>query len=1288
MAELYKNMCNLQEISKTIRFKLIPYGATENNLDEMLKNDKARAENYEIVKKLIDREMRKAIEESLAKSDINWIPLYKHLQIEQRDKSWDKNYEKLRKEYVKALSKEVKKSAKLKKLQGKDFVPYLLETDLNEKEKEAVKSFNKFTLYFDGFRQTRENIFSEEAISTSLYYRILDENFLIFIRNIDTINIINKMDSDIILRVENRLKEDGYLNEEEKILDDIFSINSYNNFILQAGIDFYNLVIGGYINGNEKIKGLQEEINIYNQKNRSDKLPRLNPLKKQILSEKIKKPIFDPIKNDKELLDKINCLIQTIDENGIFGVHGSVMRLCQSLNHAQKNKIYISNTGLSRLSSFEFKYYAEITSKLKKQMETDVISKKKSGKLSQKERNEINSLLGIQEEDKKAPKPQNLNMGELDKLLLDENISILSIYTELLSNLIEDAYKKYEKIKAIKNSFNVKNIKNEENIKALKEFMDAVNEVLKVLKFIDPKNQIDVDEEFYGEYFRIVEMLYENTVLLNQVRNYVTKVDYKNEKIKVNFDIPELGKGWPKSKEQTNKTLIFRDNGLYYLGIIRPGKKIDFDNIICTSEKDYLEKMEYHQFVKAYMNLPNYIFRKEVKAHFEKESKPFIINPSENSSYIKPFTITKEFYDIYNIPVNGHKKFKKDYLRNNPSDIEGWRKALNTVINGCKDFISAFETTQVYDFSSLKETDDYNDISEFYHDIEKLAYKVSFVKISKSKIIDFVDDGSLLLFQIYNKDFSKNKRGRDNLHTMYWKALFSKENLKQNTLRLAGNAEVFFRAKSIDAPVIHKKGERIVNKTYEENGVIKSIPNEVILEINNWLQTGETTELSNQAKEFYKKAEFRELEYDIIKNKRFTMDQFQFHVPIKFNAECDEENINKLIQERIKDSKDLNIIGIDRGERNLIYISVIDKDGNIIEQKSLNQINGVDYHQKLDAKEKERMGARRSWETIKAIKNVKEGYVAAAVHEIVTLAEKYNALIVMENLNVGFKRGRYGIEKQVYQKIETMLANKLSFMVNKEADINQLGGVLKAYQLAEPIDLVENVGNINGIMLYVPAGYTSKIDPITGFVNVFNFRRNKNLEDKRDFISKMNSIKYDKNKDMFVFDFNYDNFHVLQKLSKKNWQVYTNGDRVRNYKDKTGYWESEEINLTEKLKDALGNNIHIEDEKDYKKEILKSDNLVKEFYNVFKLAVQMRNSKPEGDASPRECDYIISPIVSNGKFYDSRFCTNNQPQDADANGAYNIARKGLFLVKRFYKSTDNYMNTVIKNSEWFEFVQQ
>ena len=94
-------------------------------------------------------------------------------------------------------------------------------------------------------------------------------------------------------------------------------------------------------------------------------------------------------------------------------------------------------------------------------------------------------------------------------------------------------------------------------------------------------------------------------------------------------------------------------------------------------------------------------------------------------------------------------------------------------------------------------------------------------------------------------------------------------------------------------------------------------------------------------------------------------------------------------------------------------------------------------------------------------------------------------------------------------------------------------------------------------------------------------------------------------------------------------------------------------------------------------------------YN-FKLILQMRNS----NAKTGE-DYIISPVMTaDGTNFDSREefkkAENAKlPLDADANGAYNIARKGLWLIEQI-KQTDNTTKPklAMSNKEWLQFAQE
>ena len=436
--------------------------------------------------------------------------------------------------------------------------------------------------------------------------------------------------------------------------------------------------------------------------------------------------------------------------------------------------------------------------------------------------------------------------------------------------------------------------------------------------------------------------------------------------------------------------------------------------------------------------------------------------------------------------------------------------------------------------------------------------------------------------------------------------------------------------------------------------------------------------------------------YDLIKNKRYTVDKFKFHVPITMNFISEKvNNINELVNKELKMAEHFNIIGIDRGERNLLYLTVINEKGEILEQYSLNQIineyNGkkyvTNYHDLLDAKEKERELARESWKTIENIKELKEGYLSQVIHKITELCRKYKAIIVIEDLNSGFKNSRIKVEKQVYQKFEKMLIDKLNYLIFKDEPEDAEGGVYNAYQLTNKFESFTKMGKQSGILFYIPAWCTSKIDPTTGFVNLFKIKY-KNINDAKVFINKFDNIRYNEEDDLYEFDFNYKNFTNKPFGIKENWTICTYGNRIKTFrnKDKNSNWDNQEINLTEEFK-KLFSEYNI-DNTNLKEDILNQEEkaFFEDLLALIRLTLQMRNSKTGTDI-----DYMISPVRNKfGEFYNSNMCSEQWPKDADANGAFNIARKGLMLVKQI-KNTDSSKLARVKfnitNKEWLEFVQ-
>lgn len=91
------------------------------------------------------------------------------------------------------------------------------------------------------------------------------------------------------------------------------------------------------------------------------------------------------------------------------------------------------------------------------------------------------------------------------------------------------------------------------------------------------------------------------------------------------------------------------------------------------------------------------------------------------------------------------------------------------------------------------------------------------------------------------------------------------------------------------------------------------------------------------------------------------------------------------------------------------------------------------------------------------------------------------------------------------------------------------------------------------------------------------------------------------------------------------------------------------------------------------------------FMRCLRLTLQMRNSKT-GTAE----DYLISPVRNaSGTFFDSRRANAAQPRDADANGAYNIARKGLWTVNSIKIDGDKLsVKLSMTNTQWLEYAQK
>lgn len=1253
---IYSEFTNLYPLSKTLRFELKPIGKTKENIEKngILERDNERAIAYKAVKKVIDEYHKVFIELMLDGFELDKGALdefYYLYHLPTSDPKRKTDLPKVQEELRKQISERFTKSEQYKRLFGKELIREDLvefvktpryeniirempgNESLTDKEvkqiQESVQNdiaqFDDFTTYFVGFYDNRKNMYVADDKATSIAHRMIDENLPKFVDNMDVFDRIAA--SDVATHFDELYKAmEPYLNVNE--ISELFQLDYFSMVLTQKQIDVYNAIIGGKVlDDGTKVQGLNEYVNLYNQqqKDKSKRLPKLKPLFKQILSERNAISwLPDEFESDNEMLQSIRKCYQDLEEQ----VFGSLKTLLGSIKDYDLEHIYLPNDlQLTDIAQKHFGSWSVIRNAVVEDLKASNPQKKKE------DAEEYEKRLAKMHDSYSIAYLNGIMQGKVEdfKPIEDFFAGMGAEDNEKGQKLnhfarIENAYTEN---KALLNTDypKDKNLSQDKaNVEKIKNLLDSIKDLQHFVKpLLGNGTESEKDSQFYGEFTPLWEALDQITPLYNMVRNRMTQKPYSNEKIKLNFDNSTLLAGWDLNKEADNTCTLLRKDGNYYLVIIdkRNNKVLKPENLV--SDGDCYEKMEYKLLPGANKMLPKVFFSKSRIDEFK---------PSESV--------------LRNYKNETHKKGDNFNLDD-----------CHALIDFFKESINKHEDWSKFGFH-FSDTNSYEDLSGFYREVEQQGYKITFRNVSVDYINQLVDEGKIYLFQIYNKDFSPYSKGTPNMHTLYWRMLFDERNLADVVYKLNGEAEVFFRRHSIkvDKPT-HPANKPIANKNAQ-----------------------------NEKKE-------STFAYDLIKDRRYTVDKFQFHVPITMNFKAAGlNNINPLVNAYLKESNATHIIGIDRGERHLLYLSHIDMKGNIVEQYSLNEIVNeykgntyrTNYHDLLDAKEKQRDEARRSWQTIENIKELKEGYMSQVIHKIAELMVKYNAIVVLEDLNMGFMRGRQKVEKQVYQKFEKMLIDKLNYLVDKKLDAKEMGGVLNAYQLTNKFESFQKMSKQSGFLFYIPAWNTSKMDPTTGFVNLFDTRY-ENMEKSKVFFGKFDSIRYNAAKGWLEFAFDYDNFTAKAEGTRTKWTLCTFGTRIETKRnpEKNNEFDSVEIDLTERFK-ALFVKHQIDLNGNLKEQICSQSDasFFKELLHLLHLTLQMRNS-----VTNSEVDYLLSPVMNaSSEFYDSRTCGKNLPENADANGAYNIARKGLWIIEQIKQADDlSKPKLAISNKEWLRYAQ-
>ncbi|MDD3281807.1 MAG: type V CRISPR-associated protein Cas12a/Cpf1, partial [Bacteroidales bacterium] len=341
-----ENFTNLYSLSKTLRFELKPIGKTLEYIEKegILTKDEQRLESYKKVKKIIDNYHKAFIEKALDGLELEMLDDYYFLyQISKKDENQNKQFELVETKLRKQISDRFNNHILFQTIDKKELIKENLQSFVqSEEDKTLIKEFENFTTYFTGFHQNRKNMYVSDDKSTSIAYRLIHQNLPKFL---DNMSAFNKISVSPVAEKFEHIISDTELGPIIQVVSikDVFNLFYFNNTLTQSGIDKYNHLIGGFISddGVQKIKGLNEYINLYNQTaKKEDKLPKLKPLFKQILSDRLTASFIpEQFKNDNEVLESIEKLYQEINEY----VLPNINELLTHLRDYDLYKIFIRN---------------------------------------------------------------------------------------------------------------------------------------------------------------------------------------------------------------------------------------------------------------------------------------------------------------------------------------------------------------------------------------------------------------------------------------------------------------------------------------------------------------------------------------------------------------------------------------------------------------------------------------------------------------------------------------------------------------------------------------------------------------------------------------------------------------------------------------------------------------------------------------------------------------------------------------------------------------------------------
>lgn len=1204
-----------ERITKTIKLELVPDENTKKFISEQgaLAADKELIAHADALHEVLDYVVRKIITKSLETCNTDFEKLYE-LRVKSKERNatnkeksaYLKQKEKALTEITKTISsykmeglKNIKNIGDASFLKGglKEIISKATDIEAMKKIEwlKLLENTSGMTTILQKFVTTRIT-----AMTVWAPKRVL-ENFEIYADNMPAIQeFISSEDSQSFC-------------EEYPRFSDLQYMSFYEFCITPEGIETYNSYISGVYDENGMVtKGYNATISEINTSHKNDKgytgayYKKMKSLNQQILMPRKKQFSVEILKDDDdvrklltEMMEKFSkptihdmiSTIQAFDKNGILLI-GRDLHLISFMRYGDHRKIP----------------EAYIDTYIDEQME--LLEQEKKAKEKRALQKNIDNAANI-------INSKNYTFSEIEDFMGDDKI--FEAYQEKLSN----DYKKIRKgISEIMDS----DILTDGNLRGyykdkiiIKEYIEGLTELkndIQLLNYVKDDERKNVYN--YNKIDGFLEYMQPVVRVHNLIRNYMTsKVGDLVKEDDVCFGSPSkyASRWWNGEKFGSNsESLVRMDGKYYYICVGYKQKPINFqilDDTIDENFVPFVEILNQKTGQDASKQFPRCVFSPECQDFFES-------NPEENvyihTEFKKPLEVTRLEYKIYK-----EKLFSVGALNDGIVTKSEHKKYLSMLIDLYKQFVDIYPHYDRFTFEFLP-TEEYADIGLFMADANLCMVDPRWEKVSKEQFDKLVNSGNLYLFLIQNLHMYDEGLYKTSFAKIFL-TLMSDENFRTGKMRLNAKPRISYRPACIPKHITHPKGSILVNKKTKDG---EYIPTKIYKQIYNFLN-GKCKEedISDTAMEMIKKEKvfFFEAPCDISRNLRYMDDKYFITFSYVKNAKVSERSVNNISYEVAEEMKSgYRTLSVVRGTSHLLYYTVYDTDHkSILEEGDLDKIGQMDYAKKIAQISKERKEAKEdAWIYDVSIKNIKEPYIRHVVSEIVKIALKYEAVIVIENISDSFKDKMSFVDNQLYKSFEGKLEKKLCDCYSKDKENGEIGSIIKPLQIARtgmsgtPIQ--------NGILFRINAAYTSGMCFQTGFVNVFDMNAIKSMKAKKEFLTRFDSIEYDSTKELFVFKFDYGNFKTKKNIEKKKWTVYAGKAHSKRNPATKNYFFVEKPGLTlfNELKNGesiKGSSIDVE-----RLSLREAEAL----YELFRRTVQVTTVYPCNNISE---EYYSSPVL-------------------------------------------------------------